>query len=84
MQEKINIENYILSLQITTNIFGNFFQVKAFLQKSCLSLALKTLRAFAFCEPLPEELLKPMITSKFAFVPGKPLSRGMVQTIFLP
>ena len=47
------------------------FQVKAFLQKSCLSLSLKTLRAFAFCEQLAEEQLKPMITTKFAFVPGE-------------
>jgi len=58
-----------------------FSQVKAFISKSCLSLSLKTLRAFSFCEPVPSDQLCPVNNSKYRFVPGKTSFRVNVQII---
>ena len=90
---------YVFSKTITLLFQGNFdlsisrslpnnhscvcFQVKSFLQKSCLSLSLKTLRAFAFAESFPDDQLKPMNSAKFAFVPGKGRNRDSTSFCFI-
>ena len=52
--------------------------ISAYLRKSCRSLSLTTMRAFAFGQAVPEDKLVP-IAEKFAFVPGE---GGGVKVIF--